>query len=278
MDRTPLFENVFQYAEYEYFDLPDENRDFQFLVEEKSLWIISKDLSFHSPVFEKMMNDTSFNEARQKKAILVDKTFGDIHEFFACLFHCPDRKPISFANFSRNMELADEYDVKEITFACVLFLKQKIESNEIYCVYPPLLHAHKIFETCFKFPKLEPFQRSLYLLISSLSFSLERDPLAELIPKPLFNMICSTQKSVGSASHKHNFDEPDDTLQCDGMNRYHVQCGRKINIKNCSICHQNICDVHRKSTECILQCCRKFREVHKSTCFGLMCRFDKFGY
>lgn len=43
-------ENFLQFATPDYFDQHDENRDFEFKVENKSMWISSKDLCYHSPV------------------------------------------------------------------------------------------------------------------------------------------------------------------------------------------------------------------------------------
>jgi len=146
-----------EYAGRNYFVTPDKDRKFEIIVEDYSLWVNEKELILNSPVFEALIIQLHEQQAVKETIIctrLKKKTYNDMHEFFSCLFTCPNRKPINYDNFSLIMKLSDEYGVKELMDRCRLFLGYEIEQEKLFKRGIRFLLEKEIFQSCYSYTSL----------------------------------------------------------------------------------------------------------------------------
>jgi len=91
-------------------------------VEDKKLYCNRALLAIWSPVFETMFK-SNFRERDSMEINLPGKSFDDIKELLAVIY--PPNRPIVATNVPRLLELADEYQMIELTKRCQAYLMQQ---------------------------------------------------------------------------------------------------------------------------------------------------------
>ena len=120
------------------FSKPTMMYDVLLIVENKKIYCNRAILSIWSNVFE-IMFKSNFKEKESSEVYLMgkkkinirlkesfikfffkDKTYDDIHELLRVIY--PPNKQITLVNIKRMLELADEYQINELTSRCRQFL------------------------------------------------------------------------------------------------------------------------------------------------------------
>ncbi|CAF3258908.1 unnamed protein product [Rotaria socialis] len=91
-------------------------------IEDKKLYCNRALLAIWSPVFETMFK-SNFRERDSMEINLPGKSFDDIKELLAVIY--PPNRPIVATNVQRLLELADEYQMIELTKRCQAYLMQQ---------------------------------------------------------------------------------------------------------------------------------------------------------
>lgn len=66
------------------------------------------------------------------------------------------------------MQLADEYDVKEMVHSCVVFMWTQITTEILFDHTPKFLFEHQIFQVCFGHEKFIPMTKYLVMFLAYL--------------------------------------------------------------------------------------------------------------
>lgn len=104
------------------FSKPTTMYDVIILVENRKLYANRAILSIWSPFFETMFK-SNFKEKDSMEISLPDKSYDEIYELLQMIY--PPNKPITALNCERVLELADEYQMLELTKRCRAFLMQQ---------------------------------------------------------------------------------------------------------------------------------------------------------
>ncbi|CAF1034088.1 unnamed protein product [Brachionus calyciflorus] len=101
------------------FSKPTMMYDVSLIVENKKFYSNRAILNIWSNVFE-IMFKSNFKEKESSEVYLMYKTYDDIHELLRFIY--PPNKRITLVNIKRMLELADEYQMNELTSRCRQFL------------------------------------------------------------------------------------------------------------------------------------------------------------
>ncbi|CAF1063852.1 unnamed protein product [Rotaria sordida] len=104
------------------FTKPTPFYDIVLSVEDKKLYCNRALLAIWSPVFETMFK-SNFRERDSMEITLPGKSFDDIKELLAVIY--PPNRAVVATNVQRLLELADEYQMIELTKRCQAYLMQQ---------------------------------------------------------------------------------------------------------------------------------------------------------
>lgn len=222
------------------FDKPDNLRTFSFVVEEKSIWIDKALLAQESKVFSTKLLDERFADSKEKTIELPGKKHSEMVEFFACLFWYPTKNPICNDNFKRNVELADEYDVKKMFNVCSSFLISSTSSLGILNENDlKQLLSKNVYQTCFKYPQFHWFVVQVIPYMARLTLS---PYMPDFPPAVMYALL----EALNNANQKvHNWS----VVKSGSCN-----CVKRPSTYFCKLCNKHVCpkcyDSYNRMSEC----------------------------
>lgn len=109
----------------EIFLIPNEERNFALIIDNKKLWVSKEVLSMQSPVFKKLFYEdtTAKNENFLE---LPNKSFEEVSELMACLFSYPSLKSVDEKNVCILLKFAQVYQIENLKNRCSNFLMEKL--------------------------------------------------------------------------------------------------------------------------------------------------------
>lgn len=166
------------------------------------------------------------------------------------------------------MQLADEYNVRELTYACLNFMRREIESDAIYEEYPEELLVQKVFHTCFTNKKCVSFVKPLIPVLADVRVCFSGEDLVD-IPAPILVAMCAL-KELMTQNFRFEYDDPKCATD---------QCPNNTKLFYCVKCQMAFCKkcFNGKSGRCLRSVSHKFPKKigHRYKCLKHCSTIDR---
>uniref|UniRef100_A0A914VMB1 BTB domain-containing protein n=1 Tax=Plectus sambesii TaxID=2011161 RepID=A0A914VMB1_9BILA len=110
---------------YDDFSKRTATRDFEFVVEDRVLFVNAYWLGELSPYFYDLFFGDS-SEGQRKSVTLLDESYDSILELLRCVIDCPVRKPIEEANINDLLDMSEAYKLKGLHRGCVKYINEHL--------------------------------------------------------------------------------------------------------------------------------------------------------
>lgn len=258
MNRIAQFtsSNLFCYA--------DNCRTCAFLIEGEKIYVDKNILASKSAVLKTMLLNDKFIESKQDAIGLPDKSLGDMLEFFCCIFAYPEPKPISFANFSRNVELADEYQVDCILDSCQVFIDTELFVKKTTPVNMEDFLENRIFQTCIRFERFHGIVAYLVPFVARLDMNSVAPYTISFTPPVVFALWEATRRE----SRRHDVESTKWSSPCS-------ICDAKTD-SWCRLCSECVCASCASDPRYTVKCVAHVCGLPRSRRCPMACMFRNF--
>ena len=127
------------------FSVPWHMSDVVLVVEDKKFHVHKGTLSMWSPVFEKMFS-ASFKEKTSSEIALPGKKASEIQDMLLVIY--PTAKPVTEQNYSHLLDLAQEYQMEQLTERCEKYLLNREKTPFQAIDFLVLADAFRMEELC----------------------------------------------------------------------------------------------------------------------------------
>lgn len=122
----------------------------------------------------------------------------------------------------RNVELADEFDVKEITQCCIEFLKNKIQSYEIFECPADHFFKLRIFKICYTYRSFVRFVEYLVPYVAQMKVEIWKDQF-DNIPHPVLLVIMQAKEEIQANKYtQHHKFAANFGIKCDDNSNHEI--------------------------------------------------------